>query len=59
MGFYHHTVDACEILKKKTKGWLKPYKSWDKPPFSTGAGFRNHPPYHRHFMGFNMIEYSI
>ena len=27
------------------KGRLKLYKSWDKAPFSTGAGFRNHPPY--------------
>jgi len=25
-------------------GWLKPYKQLDKPPFSTGAGFRHHPP---------------
>ena len=39
-GFHRNddTVDGCEILYYF--GWLKPYKYWDKPPFSTGAGFR-------------------
>ena len=32
-------------------GWLKPLKSWDAYHLSTGAGFRNHPPYDGHSIG--------
>ena len=29
----------CGRNPASAKGWLKPYKEWDKPLFSTGAGF--------------------
>ena len=42
-GINKDTVNGCEILHHL--GWLKAYKYWDRPPSSTGAGFRHHPPY--------------
>ena len=36
-----------EILHHQKDGWnpINSGKNMDKPPFSTGAGFHNHPPY--------------
>ena len=53
LGFDNWKYWVEEILHP---GWLKPYGKMDKigclPPFSTGAGFRNHPQYAVH-------EYSL
>ena len=43
------TVDGSEILHDLR--CIKPCKSWDKLPTSTGAGFLNHQQYH-HFISF-------
>ena len=39
------TYGGCEILHHQKDGWNPKKKGMFLPPFSTGAGFCNHPPY--------------
>ena len=39
-GWASGRLTYCGWLRNPTSPWLKPYKSWDTPPFSIGANFR-------------------